>query len=260
MLVAAAAFALTGTAAHAAQIGDGTFNNSDWSLTVFTNSASNVMASQAVAAGPHGSFRSVTDFDGDAGGSVQNSLVLGANIYTAAEYNPAAQGALAALNMSIDSICPEPDGGCAGDGQAYGFAVLQGGKVYLAGLPWDTGAANINQGWVTNAENGLTAADFGLVDVTPSGLPDAFSNSIENPNINPDFSASGGVIQFGFITGNSALNSGYIIASGYDNFQTNVEAYSAQGGVTEPATWALMLLGVGGLGATLRARRGLALA
>ena len=108
MLVAAAAFALTGTAAHAAQIGDGTFNNSDWSLTVFTNSASNVAASQAVAAGPHGSFRSVTDFDGDAGGSVQNSLVLGANIYTAAEYNPAAQGALAALNMSIDSISPSP--------------------------------------------------------------------------------------------------------------------------------------------------------
>lgn len=43
-------------------------------------------------------------------------------------------------------------------------------------------------------------------------------------------------------------------------FQTFMEPTSPGGGVPEPTTWALMLIGFGGLGATLRRRRTAALA
>jgi hypothetical protein len=101
---------------------------------------------------------------------------------------------------------------------------------------------------VTNSYSGLTADDFSLVDVTNAGLSDLTQH--------PDFSGAGGVIQFGFASENSALNSGYTVGSGYDNFTSHVRAFQpTTGGVPEPATWGLMVLGFGGLGAVLRRQR-----
>lgn len=254
-LALAAVSALAATAAQAATIGDGRFDNGNWSLSTFANGGSTVVAAQVSAGGNPGFYRAVTDNDATPGGSVTNSIVIGGNIYTAASYDPTAQGALGPLNMSIDSLC-QSAAGCFGNGEGLGFAVLQGGNLYINEM-FDTGNDfaghdHIDQGWAPEAATGLTAADFGLVDVTNA--------SIEDPNSHPDFSAAEGAIQFGFVTLNSAIQSGYTLTVGYDNFQTNVEAYQAPGGVPEPAAWAVMLLGFGGLGAALRVRRRMALA
>ena len=245
----AAASALAGSAARAATIGDGKFDNGDWSISTYANGGSSVTAAQVSAGGNPGFYRLVTDSVGGTGQGVSYSIVAGGNIYTAALYDPTAQGALGPINMSIDSHCRSADG-CIGNGEALGFAILQGGNLYLNEL-FDTGndfAGHnyIDAGWVTQAATGLTASDFYLVHVTDTTLVD--------PTLHPDFSAAGGVMEFGFTTINSAANSGYGLSVGYDNFQTNVEAFGAQGGVPEPAAWALMLLGFGGLGAALRAR------
>jgi len=235
---------LAAPAARAAVIGDGTFNDADWSLTSFTNSGSSATAGQQASGGNPGFWRKVIDFDANAGGPITNSIIIGANIYTAASYHPGAQGALGPITLSIDTLCSEASG-CFGEGEGVGFLVMQGGKTYIES-EFDTG--NNGLGWVTHSYSGLTSSNFSLIDVTNAGLSD--------PTQHPDFSAGGGVIQFGFASENSALNSGYTVGSGFDNFSSNVRAFQpSTGGVPEPATWSLMLIGFGGLGLLLRRRR-----
>jgi hypothetical protein len=56
---------------------------------------------------------------------------------------------------------------------------------------------------------------------------------------------------------NGAPNNCYTDNEGYFTLTTNGVA---AGGVPEPATWAMMLVGIGGLGAAMRRRNGLAAA
>jgi hypothetical protein len=133
MVAAAALAVLAAPAARAAVIGDGTFNDADWSLTSFTNSGSSSTATQQVSGGNPGSWRRVVDFDANAGGAVTNSIIVGANLFTGASYHPGAQGALGPFTLSIDTLCSEASG-CFGEGEGVGFVVLQGGKTYIDSL------------------------------------------------------------------------------------------------------------------------------
>jgi hypothetical protein len=73
---------------------------------------------------------------------------------------------------------------------------------------------------------------------------------------------TGAVQQFYVPTGATALYLGTVDGSGWFNnsgaFVVTINGLA--GGVPEPASWALMLLGVGAMGAALRGRRGLAAA
>ncbi|WP_293382562.1 PEPxxWA-CTERM sorting domain-containing protein [Phenylobacterium sp.] len=66
--------------------------------------------------------------------------------------------------------------------------------------------------------------------------------------------------QPGFSCGNFSGNetvyaSGYALADSSSVFFATVESVSPAAGVPEPAAWAMMLVGFGGLGAAIRARR-----
>jgi hypothetical protein len=225
---AAALLLCSAFGADASTLSDGTFANSDWSLAIFSNSGSSVSAQQQSSGGNPDAYRQVVDSVNSAGGSVPYSEVIGASIYQPVTYNPLLQGPLALLNYSIDSFCGDS---CGGEGQLVAFAVEQGGQVFWsADSDFITGSLGI---WKTTTASGLTASDFGLA----SSILDY------DPTIHPDFSASGGILNFGFITGNSTPSSGYSITARFDNFAVNVPVLA----VPEPPTWAVMLAGLLGL-------------
>jgi hypothetical protein len=220
--------------ASAVTIGDGNFNSGDWSLTVFTRhipppgAGGTVTAVRQPTGGNPDAYREVTDSVAQG-----NSLVLGISIYTPLQYDPAVSGPLSPFNMSIDYHCP----GCPGDGQAFGAAILQGGNYYLSFK------GNVTQGtasWMTAAQS-FSETDFILYDDVTS-----------YPALHPDFSATGAKMFFGFVTGNSTFDFGYVVTAGYDNFQTNVQATAV---VPVPATLPLFATGFAGLGWLARRRR-----
>jgi PEP-CTERM motif len=113
------------------------------------------------------------------------------------------------------------------------------------------------------------------LDFTSSGLGTSFSSL--NPLLQQAFfigdgltgDGTGGTQTFYVPTGATTLYLGVTDACGYsgapndcytDNegyftVTTNGAGVSAPGGVPEPATWAMMLVGIGGLGAAIRRRR-----
>jgi hypothetical protein len=66
----------------------------------------------------------------------------------------------------------------------------------------------------------------------------------------PDFSSSGGVIEFGYFTANNSTGGGFTTYSGIDNWTVDI---APPAGVPEPGT--LALLGTGMLGLLARRRR-----
>ena len=168
----------------AQSVSDSTFLDANWSLTQFTaGNGGSSTAAQVLSGGNPGSYRNVTDVLNAAPPGSQ-TIVLSTRIYTPFTYNPATAGAIASLNYSEDAACTS---GCFGQGQSTGPALLQGGNLYI--LSSSTVITGPGAAWAPHALNGLTAADFGLVNVTPFTL---FDNT-QHPN----FSASGAPISSG---------------------------------------------------------------
>lgn len=210
-----AMFALSPSAA-AQTVSDGTFLDANWSLTQFlAGNGGSSTAAQVLAGGNPGAYRNVTDALNAAPPGSQ-TIVLSTSIYTPFTYNPAASGAIGSLNYSEDAACTS---GCFGQGQSTGPALLQGGNLYI--LSSSSVITGPGAAWTPHVLNGLTAADFGLVNVTPTGI---FDNT-QHPN----FSAGGGPIQFGFFraNGTSINGGGYTLAAGIDNWQVIIAAAPA---------------------------------
>src|SRR6185436_9991320 len=94
------------------------------------------------------------------------SVVISTQIYNQFTYDPSVDGAIGSLDYSEDAACTA---GCFGDGQSTGPALLQGGNLYILIPVVVTGPSST---WTSHALNGLTAADFGLVNVTPTTIVD----------------------------------------------------------------------------------------
>lgn len=228
---AIAAAALATQAASAAVYFDGIFNDPDWTLTGFTN---------ATGVGSFGAA-----FQMPVGGNptqyriIRHNLVVsnpGNGHYTSvhikptATYDPSSQGAISYIDYSEDSLnlLNQP-----GNGQGSGLAILQGGKYYIQRNPILVMPYSGYSTWAANVANGLLATDLYEIDNT----------GFMNPISNPDFSASGGIMQLGFWRGNSG-NGSYNTECGIDNWNVNI--------VPSPASIALM--GMGGLLAARRRR------
>lgn len=173
-------------------ISDTTFLDSDWSVheSTFNVAGSTSSATQAVGSGYTGNARLAGNAVVGGGGGI-----YGINILQAQSWN----GWTAIEDLSF-SIRARRDNGL----QAFGFAVEQGGKRWLAGYFLNTFTYDL----YTVA---VTSADF----VLPYGVDP--TSQAEHP----DFSAGAAPIRFGFYIANSSTMWGYSTSGYYSDFSVS---------------------------------------
>lgn len=200
---------------------DGNFDDADWTLITITNAngaSSSVQAARTASGGNGGSFRTVTHQMVVTG---QYALVTGIHMNANALYDPSTQGGFASINYSEDS---RNFLGLMGTG----LAIRQAGNLYVLRNP---GLLYTQSSWGTNARSGIVATDLFLID----------SLGNFDPSRNPDFTASGGEMQFGFWRANGSGTS----ASGTFNYETGIDNWSVT--LVVPSPGALALVGLAGL-------------
>src|SRR5579863_3400102 len=126
----AAALVLT-AAAHGlyadVTFSDGTFNNSDWQVSmVFQGyNGGSVTGSQVASGGNPGAYRSIDTSVNPIGGNPYSN-VLGFNQWLPGTFDPATQGAVSSVDFSIDFL----NINTFGNGQGFELALSQGGSLY----------------------------------------------------------------------------------------------------------------------------------
>ena len=165
--------------------------------------------------------------------SGSNAAIFGFHMNTTAFYNPNTQGAITSIQYAEDSINFISNTIIPGNGQGTGLAILQGGTYYRLSTPALVMPFTSFSNWAPNSAGSITASD--MWEVTPSGTVNPFSN--------PDFSASGAIMQLGFWRGNSG-NGSYNTDCGIDNWNVHIL----------PSPGSAALLGLGGLLAARRRR------
>ncbi|MBX3379694.1 MAG: hypothetical protein KF805_06340 [Phycisphaeraceae bacterium] len=186
---------------------DGIFNNSDWTLTTITNAngvGSSANGLQIPVGGNPNQYRRIRN---NLLASGPSGAVIGVHMRGTYSYNPGG-GAISVINYSEDSInfINQP-----GNGQGSGLVIFQGGNYYLQRTPTLVMPYASFNTWQANAAPGLVSSDFWQLTLA--------GNLISGNN--PDFSASGGVMQFGFWRGNSG-NSSYQTDCGIDNWRVEI--------------------------------------
>jgi hypothetical protein len=213
---------------------DGIFNNSDWSLTAFNNATgvgSTATGNQVLTGGNPNEYRRIRN--NIAVQNPGNGALIGFHMNVLDFYTPSSQGAISTINYSEDSINFLPTQ--AGNGQGTGLAIYQNGKYYSLRSPTLVMPGATFSTWQPNNAPGTVASNYW--EVTPTG------NVL--PGSNPDFSASGTIMQFGFWRGNSG-NSSYQTDCGIDNWRLEIQQV--------PTPGSLGLLAAGG-GLAMRRRR-----
>lgn len=188
-------------------LSDGTFDPGDWDVSVFYtegNGGHLDFAAQMTSGGNPGAFRAValTVYGTDDQHPYSAFNVF--HRWTPFVYHPATDGKIVSLDYAEDWINLIPGGG----GQATGPALRQGGFVFIDGH-----AATTQLQWTHFGLARRTAADFAPVNV---------------PNLHPDFSTSGGPIEFGFYRANSASDGQYSTAAGIDKWTITIHQEATQ--------------------------------
>ena len=149
-----------------------------------------------------------------------------------------------------------------------GTVISLGGLAspFLGGLDATPDTANGNQTAGSHAPNGASMGNYQyIIEYKPgNGNPTNFADGINtlsftvtgsNPLFTPttiggvDYYFAVDILAFG--TGQEANPTGHV-------FAVKDTSVITHGGVPEPASWALMIAGFGGVGASLRRRRGVA--
>lgn len=208
------ALALGASAPGAATFSDGTFAPADWSVAVQgLNLGGSVNASQVASGGNPGLFRRIDNVLNSAIGQPFSNSVFGFHAYAPAVWNPSVDGTIVTLDYSEDAFR------FAGSGvQANGIALRQGGVIYYGPssvTPSTTGV------WQPYSWTALVAANF---DALPAGVQ------------NPDFTATGGPIEFGFFRANSTSvgGGGSTVSGGIDNWSVTIHPAVTS---TRRSTW-----------------------
>lgn len=202
---------------------DGTFTDSDWSATKIVDTTAGATASfvagQVATGGNPGEYRQV-QHTFDAG------IIAVGHLKSGAIYDPSITGAIESIAYSYDLIHLNPPPAQA---VAYGIALLQDGAWYRTAF--DT---IFPETWTGFGTGGLTAASF----VLAAGSGPA----------NPDFSATGAAMTFGYASfnNNTGGSPDLVRLSGIDNWQVAITTVPLP-----PAAW---LLGTAVVSIVLRGR------
>jgi hypothetical protein len=150
-------------------------------------------------------------------------------------YNPATSGPISSIAASVNKILTDSISN-VGAGNTFHPTIEQGGNYYIASITGpEIGCcdSDTTTGWNKIAGSGLTAASFTEYNFATG------SYEAGNPNF------SGGPMLFGLTQ--MFQNPGTFSATAiYDPLTITINT------VPEPSTWALVLLGVGMVGAGLR--------
>ena len=138
------------------------------------------------------------------------------------EWNPADMGAIESVNMSIENLFVSSSGGARN--QSVELIVFQDGNYYYRKIA----DAEYNTDWTLNEGLPLENDDFYLMR---PGVGD-------DPTVNPDFSATGAPIKFGF---SAAARISQVNVHNYDNYTLTINA------VPVPGSFFLLSSGLAGV-------------
>jgi len=214
--------------ARALSISDTEFADGDWTIVTeaFPGGAGDTQVGAAsgfqVAAGgnPDAYRQGELAFVADVSPFVAD-LLIGNSLRSGAVYDPSTEGAIVGIDTSIDALIP------FFNDSTGGIVLRQAGTFYYSSARWISSLQNF---WQTVAAPMQTAADFLACEDRLSALCAGAGTG------SPDFSASGGPIEFGFWHATSTQN------SRASTFSVRVDNWSITT-VPEPSTAAL---GLGG--------------
>jgi hypothetical protein len=169
-------------------IADDAFPGSNWTTLVSANNGATSAESQAAGGNP-GTSRYM------AHNLPSPSSIVVYHFYTAATYNPSVSGAIDSIDYREDQIEFSPP--------FFGAAIGARPALRQGGIPYyGPDLTYTSTSWTTRSLPGLTAASF------------------SDGSTSPDFSASGGPIEFGYVRGNTNSPGGsfYVTQHGIDNW------------------------------------------
>ncbi len=216
-LIIVACLSIAASAQGDIVISDQTFDSADWSTTFYSlsGSASSTVSQQTSGGNPDGYRRMTHTLVG-----ISNIGVFHA--YLPETYNPSASGAIQSLDYSQDQaqFFPPFQGAAIGSTPA----LRQDGIIYFG-----PSLEYTNLSWQTATLSDLTASDF------------------SNAGLNPDFGATGSVIEFGYGRSNSNTGAGiYSTVHGIDNWSYTITQ------VPEPSSCGLLIGSLVAIGARRR--------
>lgn len=217
---------LGGGAAHAITFSDTEFADADWTTISLDFGApgagGDIARGFQVASGgmPDAYRQSEIVFLPDPPPNVLEGII-GAHLRAGAVYDPSTQGAIDAIDLSYD-VFIEPDS------NAFGGILLRQGGIFYYG-----GGQNANANFWQSISFLLPASNFGTCEVLLGAVCAGTGTG------NPDFSTSGGPIEFGFYQAVRLTSiTNRTLGSRVDNWSVTVNR------VPEPGTATLLLAGL----------------
>jgi hypothetical protein len=227
--IALALAAVGNAAAVSISYSDETFHNADWSMQVlFENYISqSFSAGQEPTGGMPDEFRRNHMFGSETtnnGGIGPAGATIG-HFWNDASWNPSTQGEVDGILFRADGVAfdDRPAGQTVPTGVivAMGFVLRQAGVVYVRNP--STNVSGPNSVWQELSFNATAATAFTRFDEQPG---------------HPDFSTSGGPIDFGYYTRAGAFVPAMNNDFGFDNFEITISTP-----VPEPSSAVLLVMG-----------------
>jgi hypothetical protein len=245
--------ALAATSALAgATFTDTTFNPADYTLGAFKDASVTVNSYGQTATGgnPGAALQGLASSTG-----VNAQGVLLTALDNTFVYDPTTSGAITSLDASLDRFADFTNGGAVSLVGSYSLRVLadQDGQLYQAtfvfgpfGQPGGT--------WNSLSQTGILASNFSTLD----------AGNFTGSGVVGGLNFGGDAITFGFAMRASGAVNGDGSPSTFDqtndlradNFVLTVNSAA----IPEPASWAMMIVGLGAIGGLARKRRRLAVA